>query len=239
MLRVRQQYLRPLGLAHRPCPRPGQLLKHLLLFRSQSQFPTTRLSRHACTSSTITFQSSDYRRELMLFVATFYQAARGLRNSSSSISPGDTGANSHRVLVLQRSSTIATSAKPSADRTRQTRQRSLLLMLCCPLRLPVTASRRLPGGTRRSSRTEDPSNWDSPHSARRSLPTRRRTLPPAKSACVSWHLKLWMVAAHRHARRDEGQHRPLTGSAGRPVPRASRAANRTSFRLKVHLPAGW
>ncbi len=41
------------------------------------------------------------------------------------------------------------------------------------------------------------------------------------------------------SRRDEGQHRPLTGSAGRPVPRASRAANRTSFRLKVHLPAGW
>ena len=224
MLHVRHQNLRPLGLAHRPCPRPGQLLKHLLLFRSQSQFPTTRLSRHACTSSTITFQSSDYRRELMLFVATFYQAARGLRNSSSSISPGDTGANSHRVLVLQRSSTIATSAKPSADRTRQTRQRSLLLMLCCPLRLPVTASRRLPGGTRRSSRTEDPSNWDRPRSAGCSLPTRRRTLPPAKSACVSWHLKLWMVAAHRHGVTKGNTDRSRAALA---VPYPARPARRT------------
>ena len=49
--------------------------------------------------------------------------------------------------------TISTSAGPSAVQTKHTRNWSLILIECCPLRSPANASRRLPGSDLKSPRS--------------------------------------------------------------------------------------
>jgi len=60
-------------------------------------------------------------------------------------------------------------------------------MLCCPTRSPFKASRRLPGGTRRSPSRSAISSWRSFRRATAATFTKRLTLSPRASAAVSAH----------------------------------------------------
>src|SRR5713226_9218248 len=59
----------------------------------------------------------------------------------------------HCRVLFKWQSTISTSAGPSAVQTKHTRNWSLILIECCPLRSPANASRRLPGGDLKSLRS--------------------------------------------------------------------------------------